>query len=73
MLAQGQFVCLIHTMHSRERIELLLADGWQLQRTRGSHHQFVHSTKVGTITLPHPKKDFGKGSVWAIRTQAGLK
>jgi hypothetical protein len=26
-----------------------------------------HPTKVGTITVPHPKKDLGKGLVLAIR------
>jgi predicted RNA binding protein YcfA (HicA-like mRNA interferase family) len=35
----------------------------KLLHTRGSHHQFVHPTKPGTITVPHPKKDFGKGLV----------
>jgi len=60
-------------MQSRELIKLLQADGWHLQRTRGSHHQFVHATKLGTITVPHPKKDLGKGLVLAILKQAGLK
>jgi predicted RNA binding protein YcfA (HicA-like mRNA interferase family) len=60
-------------MQSRELIRLLQADGWQLHRTRGSHHQFVHPIKPGTITVPHPKKDLGKGLVRAIRKQAGLK
>jgi predicted RNA binding protein YcfA (HicA-like mRNA interferase family) len=68
-----QVVCIIHTMQSRELIKLLQADGWQLQRTRGSHHQFVHPTKPGTVTVPHPKKDLGKGLVRAIRKQAGLR
>ena len=68
-----QLMCIIHTMQSRELIKLLQADGWQLQRTRGSHHQFVHPTKPGTVTVPHPKKDPGKGLVRAIRKQAGLK
>jgi predicted RNA binding protein YcfA (HicA-like mRNA interferase family) len=58
---------------SRELIKLLRADGWRLQRTRGSHHQFVHPTKLGTITVPHPKKDLGKGLELAIRKLAGLK
>jgi predicted RNA binding protein YcfA (HicA-like mRNA interferase family) len=60
-------------MQSRELIKLLQTDGWQLRRTRGSHHQFVHPAKSGTITVPHPKKDLGKGLVEAIRKQAGLK
>lgn len=66
-------MCIIHTAHSRDLIKLLQADGWRLARTRGSPHQFVHATKLGTITVPHPKKDLGKGLVLAIRKQAGLK
>jgi len=60
-------------MRYPQLIKLLQTDGWQLQRTRGSHHQFVHPIKPRTITVPHPKKDFGKGLVLAIRKQAGLK
>jgi predicted RNA binding protein YcfA (HicA-like mRNA interferase family) len=60
-------------MQSRELIKELLADGWRLQRTRGSHHQYAHPTKPGTVTVPHPKKDLGTGLVKAIRKQAGLK
>jgi predicted RNA binding protein YcfA (HicA-like mRNA interferase family) len=60
-------------MQSRELIKLLQADGWQLKRTRGSHHRFAHPTKPGTVTVPHLKKDLGKGLVQAIRKQAGLK
>jgi predicted RNA binding protein YcfA (HicA-like mRNA interferase family) len=60
-------------MDSRTLIKALEADGWQLRRTRGSHHQYVHPTKQGTVTVPHPKKDLGKGLVSAIRKQAGLK
>ena len=64
-------MCITHTMQSREPIKQ--ADGWQLQRTRGSHPQFAHPTKPGTVTVPHPKKDLGKGLVRAIRKQAGLR
>lgn len=66
-------VCIIHTVQSRELIKLLQADDWHLQRTRGSHNQFVHPTRSGTVTVPPPKKDLGKGLVQAIRKQAGLK
>jgi predicted RNA binding protein YcfA (HicA-like mRNA interferase family) len=66
-------VCTIHTTQSRELIKPLRADGWRLQRTRGRHHQFAHPKKPGTVTVPHPKKDLGKGLVQAIRGQAGLK
>lgn len=66
-------MCTIHTMNSRELIKDLMADGWTLKRSRGSHHQFAHPVKPGTVTVPHPKKDLGKGLVSAIRKQAGLK
>jgi len=34
---------------------------------------FKHATKPGTVVVPHPKKDLGKGLVHAIRKQAGLR
>ena len=52
---------------------LLLADGWRLKRVRGNHHQFVHPTRPGTVTVPHPKKDLGVGLVKVIRKLVGLK
>lgn len=59
-------------MKSRDLINELEAAGWQLQRTRGSHHHFQHPHRPGTITVPHPKPDLGKGLVHKIRKQAGL-
>jgi predicted RNA binding protein YcfA (HicA-like mRNA interferase family) len=60
-------------MKSRDLIRALEADGWRLVRVRGSHHQFKHPRKPGTVTIPHPKKDLGIGLVNAIRKQTGLK
>ncbi|MGM0692314.1 MAG: type II toxin-antitoxin system HicA family toxin [Pseudomonadota bacterium] len=60
-------------MKSSELIKELEADGWTLDRIKGSHHHFRHPTKPGTITVPHPKKDLHKGLVQGIRTQAGLR
>nr|WP_269816072.1 type II toxin-antitoxin system HicA family toxin [Halomonas sp. G15] len=54
-------------------IKELEADGWTLDRIKGSHHHFRHPTKNGTITVPHPKKDLKKGLVQGIRKQAGLR
>ena len=59
-------------MGSAALIRLLEADGWVLERVRGSHHVFRHPTKAGIVVVPHPKKDLGKGLVAAIRKQAGL-
>jgi predicted RNA binding protein YcfA (HicA-like mRNA interferase family) len=53
-------------------IKELESDGWKLDRVRGSHHVFKHPMKPGHVTVPHPKKDLGKGLVGAIRKQAGI-
>jgi len=60
-------------MKSSSLIRLLKNDGWELVRTKGSHHHFKHQTKEGIVTVPHPKKDVPKGTVNAILKQAGLK
>jgi predicted RNA binding protein YcfA (HicA-like mRNA interferase family) len=38
-------------------IGMLEADGWYLARTRGSHRQYAHSTKAGTVTIPGKRSD----------------
>ena len=44
-------------MTSQEVIDTLKADGWVLNRVKGSHHIFTHPTKGGHVTVPHPRKD----------------
>jgi predicted RNA binding protein YcfA (HicA-like mRNA interferase family) len=60
-------------MNSKELIKLLERDGWVLRGSKGSHHIFQHPTKLGHITVPHPKKDLGVGLVQKLMKQAGLK
>lgn len=62
----------MRTMRSEDLIRLLRADGWTLDRVRGSHHVFKHPDRPGHIVVPHPKKELGKGLVAAIRKQAKL-
>ena len=57
---------------SRDLIKELEQAGWILDRVKGSHHQFKHPDHKLPVTVPHPKKDLGKGLVIAIRKQAGL-
>jgi predicted RNA binding protein YcfA (HicA-like mRNA interferase family) len=38
-------------MKVKEVIKTLEADGWYLARTRGSHRQYKHSLKSGTVTV----------------------
>jgi predicted RNA binding protein YcfA (HicA-like mRNA interferase family) len=60
-------------MNSAEIIKLIEAAGWELQRTKGSHHHFKHPTIKGLVTISHPKKDMPMGTVKSILKQAGLK
>jgi predicted RNA binding protein YcfA (HicA-like mRNA interferase family) len=66
-------VGIIPTMHSKDLIRDLKKAGWVEDRAVGSHHIFKHPTIPGHITVPHPKKELGKGLVHKIRRQAGLK
>lgn len=65
-------VCIIHTMTSAELIKKLRKAGWKLDRVRGSHHIFTHAERPGSVVIPHPKKDLGKGLIRAILKQAGI-
>ena len=38
-------------MKVRDVLRWLVADGWDLVRTRGSHQQFRHPVKSGLVTL----------------------
>jgi predicted RNA binding protein YcfA (HicA-like mRNA interferase family) len=58
----------------RELIALIEADGWVLVRTRGSHRQFQHTTKPGTVTIAgQAGTDVPSGTLNSVLKQAGLK
>ena len=57
----------------REAIRLVERDGWYHVRTTGSHRQFHHPVKPGTVTIPgHPRDDLEPGIWKSILRQAGL-
>jgi predicted RNA binding protein YcfA (HicA-like mRNA interferase family) len=57
-----------------ELMRLLSDDGWRLVRTKGSHRQFKHQNKPGTVTVAgKPSLDIPPGTLNAILKQAGLK
>lgn len=58
---------------SKEIVKLIEADGWKLVRVEGSHHMFRHSSKKGTVTVPHPKKDLPVKTALSIFKQAGIE
>jgi predicted RNA binding protein YcfA (HicA-like mRNA interferase family) len=58
----------------RDVIGVLEADGWKLVRIRGSHRQFRHPVKSGTVTVAgKPAGDVPIGTLGSIWKQAGLK
>ena len=58
----------------REAIKLIESDGWWLVRTKGSHRQFKHAKKQGTVTIAgKPNHDLPKGTLNSILKQADLK
>jgi predicted RNA binding protein YcfA (HicA-like mRNA interferase family) len=61
-------------MKVRDLIRMLEADGWRQVRTRGSHRQFHHPTKRGTVTIAGREGvEVPFGTLAGILEQAGLK
>jgi predicted RNA binding protein YcfA (HicA-like mRNA interferase family) len=58
----------------RELIALIEADGWVQVRVTGSHRQFHHPTKPGTVTIAgNAGTDVPVGTLNSVLKQAGLK
>jgi predicted RNA binding protein YcfA (HicA-like mRNA interferase family) len=61
-------------MKVREIIKLIEQDGWFLVRTRGSHRQFHHPNKAGTVTIAGvPSTDLMPGTEKSILRQARIE
>jgi predicted RNA binding protein YcfA (HicA-like mRNA interferase family) len=58
----------------RQAIRLLESDGWVLVRQRGSHRQYHHPMKPGTVTVAGKESlDLDLKTERSIRRQAGLE
>ncbi len=58
----------------RDAIRMIERDGWRMVRTRGSHRQYRHPEKPGTVTIPgKPRDDLPPGTWNSIMKQSGLK
>ena len=61
-------------MKISELLSLIGQDGWLLVRQRGSHRQFHHPVKSGTVTVAgKPSIDVPRGTLNSVLKQAGLK
>ncbi len=59
-------------MKVRDVIKVIEQDGWFLVRTRGSHRQYHHSVKKGTVTVHgKPGTDTTIGTLKSIMRHAG--
>ncbi|HKQ48094.1 MAG TPA: type II toxin-antitoxin system HicA family toxin [Phycisphaerae bacterium] len=61
-------------MKVREVLKILRKDGWGIDRIRGSHRQFRHPTKKGTVTVAgHMNEDINPKTLKSIWRQAQLE
>ena len=58
-------------LSSREIITILLAKGFILKSTKGSHHKYIKADK--TVIVPHPKQEVPYGTFSSIVRQSGLE
>ena len=62
------------SMKVKQIIKIIEKDGWYLDRTKGSHRQYKHQTKIGLVTVPGKLSDeLAPGTSNSILKQAGLK
>jgi predicted RNA binding protein YcfA (HicA-like mRNA interferase family) len=58
----------------RDVLKTLEADGWTIVRTRGSHRQLKHPTKLGAVTVSgKPSIDVPIGTLKSIWKQAQIE
>lgn len=60
-------------MTPKEAERLIVKAGWVFSRQRGSHRQYTHPEREGTVTIPFHKGDLPKPTVHSLMKQAGLK
>jgi len=57
----------------KEIIKIIEKDGWYIVRQAGSHRQFKHPIKKGTVTIAgKPSIDIPSGTLVSIFEQAGI-
>jgi predicted RNA binding protein YcfA (HicA-like mRNA interferase family) len=59
-------------MKFQEIERIILKDGWTLKAVKRSHHQYIHPTKPGKVTIPGHTGDIAPVIIKSILKQAGL-
>ncbi len=59
-------------MRFREIEKILLADGWQFKKAKGSHYAYIHPIKPGKVSIPNHSRDLDPRTIKSILKQAGL-
>lgn len=61
-------------MKVRDVIRQIEEVGWVLDRTHGSHRQYVHPEQPGVVTVAaHPNDDIHPKTLRSILQQAGIR
>ena len=57
----------------KEIVAILLAHGFELTRSKGSHHVYVNRSTGKRTVVPMHSKDLKKGTLHGILKQAGVE
>jgi predicted RNA binding protein YcfA (HicA-like mRNA interferase family)/predicted RNase H-like HicB family nuclease len=61
-------------MKMRDLIKRIEDDGWRLARTKGSHRQYHHPSKPGTVTVAgHPSDELPPGTLNSMIEASGVE
>ncbi|MGI8441055.1 MAG: type II toxin-antitoxin system HicA family toxin [Thermoleophilaceae bacterium] len=60
------------TVRPRQLIRVLEQKGWRLQRTKGSHHHFVHPDNPKIASVPVHAKDLKRGLLSGLLKDTGI-
>jgi predicted RNA binding protein YcfA (HicA-like mRNA interferase family) len=59
-------------MNGREVLRRLKAEGWSVDRVRGSHHILLKGERMVSVPV-HGSRDLTPGTLAAIQRQTGVK
>lgn len=59
-------------MKSQKLIDIVIKQGWNVVRQKGSHIHFKHLFHHGLVTIPHPVLDLPKSTMRSILKQAKI-